>query len=317
MVRFLDKLLTDDTRRKAFAQKGSADIGYSVPGSGRFRLNVFRQLSGISMVARHIPTKIPDFNGLNLPPTLRKICDERRGLVLVTGTTGSGKSTTLASMLEYINQTKSCHILTIEDPIEFVLSSKKCVISQREIGESTDSFPTALRAALRQDPDIILIGEMRDVETIETALHAAETGHLVMSTMHTLDTTETVNRMVSVFPPHYQKEIRNLVSTVLRWVVSQRLLERADGKGRVPACEIMCVTPRIKDLIKENAGSREMLEDVAKNASVYGTQTFDQALMRMLHGKLITIEQALGACSNPADFKLRVSGISGQSDTNF
>ncbi len=235
----------------------------------------------------------------------------------MTGTTGSGKSTTLASMLEYINQTKSCHILTIEDPIEFVLSSKKCVISQREIGESTDSFPTALRAALRQDPDIILIGEMRDVETIETALHAAETGHLVMSTMHTLDTSETVNRMVSVFPPHYQKEIRNLVSTVLRWVVSQRLLERADGKGRVPACEIMCVTPRIKDLIKENAGSREMLEDVAKNASVYGTQTFDQALMRMLHGKLITIEQALGACSNPADFKLRVSGISGQSDTNF
>lgn len=317
MAAFLDKLITDDRKRKTFAETGSVDIGYSLRSLARFRFNVFRQYQGLSLVGRVIPKRIPNFRELNLPAVAEKIAKERRGLVLVTGTTGSGKSTTLASMLDYVNQTRPSHILTIEDPVEFQFEGRMSMINQREIGDSADTFPSALRAALRQDPDTILIGELRDTETIETALQAAETGHLVMSTMHTIDTVETIDRAVAVFPPHAQDQIRHLVAEVISWVVSMRLLPRKDGSGRVPACEILHATPRIRELIHEKAGRQAILEVVAKGHKIYGMQTFDQSLLKLYASETISMETALENCSNPADFKLRISGIAGAEDADF
>jgi len=314
---FLDKLLADDRKRRIFAESGSVDVGYNLRDIARFRFNVFRQYQGVTLVGRVIPRRIPSFRELCLPVATEKIARERRGLVLVTGTTGSGKSTTLASMLDYINQTRPSHILTIEDPVEFQFEGRMSMVNQREIGSSADNFASALRAALRQDPDTILIGELRDTETIETALQAAETGHLVMSTMHTIDTVETIDRAVAVFPPHAQEQIRHLVAEVISWVVSMRLLPRKDGSGRVPACEVLHATPRIRELIQEKAGRQAILEVVAKGHKVYGMQTFDQSLIKLYAAGTISLETAMENCSNPSDFKLRVSGIGGSEDADY
>ncbi len=234
--------MMNQTQREKFKAKNEADFAYGVPGLGRFRVNVFMQRGTVGTVMRAIPTKIASIEELTLPPVISKLAQEPRGLILVTGTTGSGKSTTLASMIDYINSTRTEHIMTIEDPIEFLHRDKKSLVNQREVGMDTESFSLALRSALRQDPDIILVGEMRDYDTISTALTAAETGHLVLSTLHTVDAVETINRIISVFPPYQQKQVRLQLSAVLKGVVSQRLIPRADGKGRAPACEILVVT---------------------------------------------------------------------------
>lgn len=317
MTAFMDRLITDDRKRKIFGETGAVDVSYSLRDVARFRFNIFRQIQGISVVGRVIPRRIPDFSDLNLPPVMEKIAKERRGLVLVTGTTGSGKSTTLASLLDHINQSRPCHILTIEDPVEFLVEGRMSMINQREIGDSADTFPSALRAALRQDPDTILIGELRDTETIETALQAAETGHLVLSTMHTTDTVETIDRAVGVFPPHAQDQIRRLVAEVISYVVSMRLLPLKDGSGRIPACEVLHATPRIRELIHEKASRHSILDVIAKGHKVYGMQTFDQALLKLYATGAISLEVAMDHCSNPADFKLRISGISGTEDADY
>lgn len=314
---FLDLLLVDDSKRKTFAEDGSVDVGYELTDQGRFRINVFRQYTGTSIAIRVIPNNIKTIRDLHLPQVLEQVADTRRGLVLVTGTTGSGKSTTLAAIINHINGSRPDHIITIEDPVEFVIPEQKCIVNQREIGSDASSFERALRAALRQDPDIILIGELRDKETIEIALQAAETGHLVFSTMHTIDAVETLNRAVAVFPPHDQDNIRSLFASVVQWIISMRLLERLDGKGRVPAAEILKATPRVRELIAAKAGPQEIKDTIAKGFKVYGTQTFDQCLMGLYFKKLITLDHALAHCSNPSDFKLRVSGVAGQSDGNF
>jgi twitching motility protein PilT len=252
-----------------------------------------------------------------LPKVLEKIAGEQRGLVLVTGTTGSGKSTTLAAMIDHINAIETCHIMTIEDPIEFLIRDKRSIVNQREVGVDTMSFGQALKSALRQDPDVILVGEMRDLETIETALTAAETGHLVMSTLHTLDATETINRIISAFPPYQQKQVRLQLGSVLKAVISQRLVPRADGRGRVPAIEVLLATARVRELIEDKDRTKEIHDAIAQGHVSYGMQTFDQSLMSLLRSNLITYEEALRQATNPDDFALRVSGISGTSDSKW
>jgi twitching motility protein PilT len=303
-------LLMADRHRQQLAQDGSADCAYELPGVARFRVNIFRQYTGVSIAFRTIPTEIKAIRDLSLPGVLDDVAREKRGLILVTGTTGSGKSTTLAALLNQINQDTAGHIITIEDPVEFVLPDGNCIINQREIGSSAVSFATALRGALRQDPDVIMMGEMRDRETIEIALQAAETGHLVLSTMHTIDAAETLNRAVAVFPPHDQEQIRHLFADVLRWVISQRLLPKVDGTGRVPAVEVLKNTPRMRELIIEQAGAREIAELIEKSTKVYRTQSFDQCLMVLYKRRQITLDVALENCSNPSDFKLKISGVS-------
>jgi twitching motility protein PilT len=269
------------------------------------------------MVFRAISFGIPSLETLNLPLVLKKISAEERGLVLVTGTTGSGKSTTLAAMIDYINESRTCNIITVEDPVEFLHRDKKSIISQRELGFDTLSFSSALKGALRQDPDVILVGEMRDLETIETAMHAAETGHLVMSTLHTLDAAETINRIISVFPPYHQRQIRMQLSGVLKAVISQRLVPRADGKGRVPAVEVMIGTARIRECIDDKEKTKLIPEAIAQGHVNYGMQTFDQSLMQLLTKKMITYEEAMRQSSNPDDFALKISGISSTSDATW
>jgi twitching motility protein PilT len=239
---------------------------------------------------------------------------EPRGLILVTGTTGSGKSTTLAAMIDHINSNKTCHLMTIEDPIEFLIRDKRSIVNQREIGVDSLSFASALRAALRQDPDVILVGEMRDLETIETALTAAETGHLVMSTLHTIDATETITRIVSVFPPHQQAQVRLQLASVIKGIISQRLVPRADAKGRVPATEILVSTARVRECIGEKDRTREIPDAIAKGFTTYGMQTFDQSLMALVKSGLVTYEVALRNVSNPDDFALRFKGVEATSD---
>ncbi|MCB0309132.1 MAG: type IV pilus twitching motility protein PilT [Bdellovibrionales bacterium] len=304
-------------QRERFKEMCETDLAYGVPGIGRFRVNVFQQRSSVGIVFRVIPFKIATLDELVLPKVIEKIAMEPRGLVLVTGTTGSGKSTTLASMIDYINARRTAHILTIEDPIEYLIRDKRSVINQREIGVDTRSFADALRAALRQDPDVILVGEMRDLETIETAMTAAETGHLVVSTVHTLDATETVNRIVTVFPPHQQKQIRLQLASVLRGVISQRLIPRIDGKGRVPACEIMVSNSRIRDLIEHEERTKEIHGAIQQGFVSYGMQTFDQSLLSLCKQNRITYEEALRQCTNPDDFALRMKGVSSTSDTSW
>lgn len=296
-------------QREQFQQSLDVDLSYGVPGVGRFRVNVFQQRGSIGMVFRVIPFKVKTLEELLMPDVIRKIAEERRGLVLVTGATGSGKSTTLAAMVDYINSTRTSHIVTIEDPIEFLIRDKKSIINQREVGNDTTTFSRALKAALRQDPDVILMGEMRDLETIEIAMMAAETGHLVMSTLHTTDAAESVNRIMTAFPPHQRDQARYQFANLVKGVISQRLIPRADGRGRVPAVEVMLATARIRELIMEKATTRTITENIAKGFVAYGMQTFDQSLMNLLQGGLITYEEALNQCSNPDDFALRVSGV--------
>ncbi len=306
--------IMNNYQKERFKEFNELDLAYGVPGLGRFRVNVFQQRGTIGIVFRVIPFKINSIEQLLLPKVLEKIAVEERGLILVTGTTGSGKSTTLAAMVDHINTHKTCHVMTIEDPIEFLIRDKRSIINQREVGVDTMSFPQALKSALRQDPDVILVGEMRDLETIETALLAAETGHLVLSTLHTLDAAETINRIISVFPPYQQKQVRMQLGAVLRAVISQRLLPKADGRGRVAALEILIATTRVRELIEDKDRTKEIPDAMVQGHITYGMQTFDQALMGLLKQNLISYEEALRACTNPDDFALRVSGISGTSD---
>jgi twitching motility protein PilT len=321
----LKRLMQEDTIAMAFSIMSSRqkekfknnyeiDIAYSVPGLGRFRCNIFQQRGTVGMVLRVIPVKILSIRELMLPVVLEKICEERRGLILCTGTTGSGKSTTLAAMIDYINSHRTEHIMTVEDPIEFLHRDKKSIVNQREIEVDTKSFSQALRSALRQDPDVILVGEMRDYETIETALTAAETGHLVLSTLHTMDATETVNRIISVFPPHQQKQIRLQLAAVLKAVVSLRLLPRADGLGRVPAAEVMISTAYIRDCIENKEKTKLIKDAISQGTSQYAMQTFDQSLYLLYKNGLITLDEALRRASNPDEFRLKLSGIQSTSD---
>ncbi|MCH8131376.1 MAG: type IV pilus twitching motility protein PilT [Myxococcales bacterium] len=301
-------------QKQHFEETREVDLAYGIAGLGRFRVNCFQQRGSVGVVFRVIPFGVKSIENLFLPKVIERIALENRGLILVTGTTGSGKSTTLASMIEYINANRTCHIMTIEDPIEFLIRDRRSIVNQREIGVDTQSFSTALRSALRQDPDVILVGEMRDFETIETAIIAAETGHLVMSTLHTLDATETINRIISVFPPYQQKQIRLQLSSILRAVISQRLVPRADGKGRVPAMEVMVTTARIRECISDKDRTKEIADAIAKGFTTYGMQSFDQSLMQLVKQKLVTYEEALKNVSNPDDFALRFRGIGGTSD---
>jgi len=297
------------TLREKFKEQHEVDLAYSVSGLGRFRCNVFQQRGTIGMSFRVIPMDSATIGDLGLPAVIRSIAAEERGLILVTGTTGSGKSTTLAAMIEEINNTRTAHIITIEDPIEHLHRDNKSIVNQREVGADTNSFTQALRSALRQDPDVILLGEMRDFETIETALLAAETGHLVLSTLHTLDATETINRIVAVFPPHYQKQVRTQLASVLRAVVSMRLLPRLDGKGRVPAVEVLITTPFIRDCIMDKDKTHLIPGAIAQGTSQYGMQSFDQSIFSLFEQKLVSYEEAMRWASNVDEFKLKVQGI--------
>ncbi len=294
--------------REKFKDSHEVDLAYSVAGLGRFRCNAFQQRGTIGMTFRVIPFRVATIPELTLPPVLKRITQEQRGLVLVTGTTGSGKSTTLAAMIDEINSSQTVNVMTIEDPIEYLHRDKRSIICQREVGIDTKSFAQALRSALRQDPDVILVGEMRDHETIETALLAAETGHLVLSTLHTLDAAETIGRIVSVFPPHQHQQVRIQLGSVLRAVVSQRLIPKADGKGRVPAVEVMIVTPFIRDCIIDKDKTHLIRGAIAQGTSQYGMQTFDQSIYFLYEQRLITQEEALRWASNPRRVQAAAAG---------
>ena len=295
--------------RDTFTDIHEVDLAYSVAGLGRFRCNTFQQRGTIGMTFRVIPMRVLTIEQLLLPPVLKRIATEERGLVLVTGTTGSGKSTTLAAMIDDINSTRTSHVMTVEDPIEFLHRDKRSIISQREVGVDTSSFSQALRSALRQDPDVILVGEMRDFETIETALLAAETGHLVFSTLHTLDATETINRIIAVFPPHQQQQVRIQLAGVLKAVISQRLIPKADGTGRVPAVEVMVSTAFIRDCIVDPSKTHLIRNAIAQGTSQYGMQTFDQSIFRLYEQKLISKEDALRWASSVDEFKMKMQGV--------
>ena len=306
--------LMNDWQKERFIKNREVDMGYEVYGMGRFRINLFQQRGKLRIAPRIVPFQIKSPEELYLPSSIANIALEQRGLILVTGTTGSGKSTTLASMIDLVNNQRNCHIITIEDPIEFVHEDKKSIVDQREIGSDTNTFSSALRVALRQDPDVILVGEMRDFETIETALTASETGHLVMSTLHTLNATETINRIISVFPPYHQKQVRLQLAGVIRGVVSQRLVPKSDGIGRVPAVEVLVSTARVKECIIDKDKTNEINDAISKGYTTYGMQSFDQSLMLLMKENLITYEEALKHCTNPDDFALRVKGILSASD---
>jgi twitching motility protein PilT len=309
--------MMNQRQRQIFEENWEVDLAYAIPGLGRFRVSAYHQRGTVAMVFRVITMTIPSLEGLNLPPVLKKICAEERGLVLVTGTTGSGKSSTLAAMIDHINQNRTCNIITVEDPVEFLHRDNKSIISQREVGCDTHTFANALKGALRQDPDVILVGEMRDLETIETAMTAAETGHLVMSTLHTMDAAETINRIIGVFPPYHQRQVRIQLAGLLKAVISQRLVPKADGKGRVPAVEIMLGTARVRECIDDENKTKEIHDAIAQGFVSYGMQTFDQSLMKLLTSGLISYDEAMRQSSNPDDFALKMSGISSTSDASW
>ncbi len=311
----LRQILTDPRLLEEFEREGEVDFAYSVAGLSRFRVNAFRQRGSISIACRAIPFQVRSIEDLGLPPAIRRLADEQRGIVLLTGTTGSGKSTTLAAMVDHINSTRPRHVITLEDPIEYLHRDKRSIVNQREVGADTESFARAMRRVLRQDPDVILIGEMRDEETVRTALAAAETGHLVLSTLHTLDATETVNRIIDFFPPHLQHQARVMLAATLRGVVGQRLVLRSGGKGRVAVCEVLVSTGRVQDLIL-NPQETGRLTEVISEGEYYGMQTFDQALLGHVMEGRIDEATAFEYASSPHDFKLmlaargqRASGI--------
>src|SRR6478672_4840934 len=306
--------IMNDYQRQKFKETQEVDLAYGVPGLGRFRCNIFQQRGTVGLVLRVIPMQIRTIDELGLPPVLKKIAEEERGLVLVTGTTGSGKSTTLAAMIDHVNRTRCAHVMTVEDPIEFLHRDQQSIINQREVAVDTRSFAWALRSALRQDPDVILVGEMRDFETIETALLAAETGHLVFSTLHTLDATESINRIIAVFQPHQQKQVRLQLAAVLKGVISQRLMPSADHKSRVPAVEVMVTTAFIRDCIVDKEKTSQIHGAIAQGTSQYGMQTFDQSIFGLYQQGLIAYEEALRWASNVDEFKLKVQGISTTAD---
>ena len=316
-VRSMCESIMNDRQRATFEDTNEIDLAYGVPGLGRFRVNVFMQRNSVSAVFRAIPFKIATLDDLLMPQILKSISEESRGLVLVTGATGSGKSTTLAAMIDHINSHRTVHVVTIEDPIEYLHRDRKSIINQREVGFDTVGFAPALKSSLRQDPDVILVGEMRDLETAETALAAAETGHLVLSTLHTIDAPETIARIVSMFPPHQQRHVRMQLANVLKGVVSQRLIPRIEGTGRVAAVEVMISTGRVRELIDDQEKTVQLRDTIAKGYTTYGMQTFDQALMDLVKRKVISYDEALRQSSNPDDFKLKFSGIDSTSDASW
>jgi twitching motility protein PilT len=313
-----EKALQDIAEARSLAEfeaEGETDFSYELAGVSRFRVNSFKQRGAISIVCRAIPFEIRSIEQLGLPDVVRSMAEEARGIILVTGTTGSGKSTTLAAMIDHINQTRSRHIVTLEDPIEYLHADKRSIVNQREVGSDTKSFGQAMRRVLRQDPDVILIGEMRDEETVRTALSAAETGHLVLSTVHTLDATETINRIIDFFPPHLQQQARVMLSSTLKGAIAQRLVPDITGEGRVPASEILVVTGRVQDLIL-NPEETGKITEVISEGEYYGMRTFDQALLTYTMEGRISEETAMDYASSPHDFKLmlaakgqRASGI--------
>ncbi len=301
-------------QKERFKTDFEIDASYQVPNLGRFRCSVFQQRGTVGLVLRVIPTRILTIRELLLPPVLEKICMEQRGLVLCTGTTGSGKTTTLASMVDHVNTLRNEHIMTIEDPIEYLHRDKKSIVNQRELDVDTKGFSVALRSALRQDPDVILVGEMRDAETIGTALTAAETGHLVLSTLHTLDATETINRIIAVFPPHQHRQIRLQLGAVVQAVISLRLMPRADGLGRVPAVEVLVRTDYIRECIENKEKTKYIKDAIKQGTSQYGMQTFDQSLYQLYKSGLITFDEAMRRATNPNEFRLKIQGIQSTSD---
>lgn len=296
------------------ARFGTADLSYSLPSRSRFRVNIFQQRGSFSIVMRVIPHEIPSFNSLNLPQHLSEICEMRNGIVLLTGPTGSGKSSTLAAIIDYINETKSYHIVTIEDPIEFLHSHKKCTINQREVGSDTKNFASALRAALRQAPKVILVGEMRDLETAEIALEAAETGHLVLSTLHTIDASKTVDRIVGLYPKNEEKIIRTRLAQTFRYIISQRLVPRADGKGRVAAVEILKSNPRTREYIEKGESDGKTLLDAMRDGEIDGMQDFDSVIRQMIEQNLVTLEDGLSFATNQNNLLLQLKGLASTED---
>jgi twitching motility protein PilT len=302
---------------KEFSEQKESDFALAVPGIGRFRVNAYQQRGTIAYALRTVPFQAKTISELNLPDVCERISLMPRGLILVTGITGSGKSTALASMLHYINQNRHANIITIEDPIEYLHRDIKSSINQREVGTDTNSFAQALRRVLRQDPDIILVGEIRDIDTLDTALKAAETGHLVFSTLHTTDATQTINRILSFYPPHQQEEVRYMVSTALKAIISLRLVRRADKKGRVPAAEILVNTEAVRDQIRDMTKALNIPQLIREGAVPYGMQSFDQSLMNWYQKGIISYDDALFAATNPAEFSLRLQGIASSSDTSW
>jgi twitching motility protein PilT len=314
--RCADQILTA-RQREAFAEKKEIDFAIGVQGLGRFRTNIFQQRGTLGFAFRAIPFEVPSLEELELPEVLQRVAVAPRGLVLVTGVTGSGKSTTLASLLRFMNDQRAVNIVTVEDPIEFLHRDAKAIISQREVGTDTHSFHDALRHVLRQDPDVIMLGEIRDRSSMETALKAADTGHLVLSTLHTTDAAQTIGRVISFFPPHQHAEIRNVLSMTLRAIVSLRLIPRADGRGRVPAAEVLVNTAAIAEMIRHGDQTQSISELIADGQAQYGMQTFDQSLMALYRGGLITLEGAMHYASNPSEFALRVSGVESMADSGW
>ena len=299
---------------KQLARSGTADLSYALPSRCRFRVNIFQQRGSFSIVMRVIPHDIPSFESLNIPPQLSEICNIRNGIVLLTGPTGSGKSSTLAAIIDHINETKSYHIVTIEDPIEFLHNHKKCTINQREVGSDTKDFASALRAALRQAPKVILVGEMRDLETAEIALEAAETGHLVLSTLHTIDASKTVDRIIGLYPKNEEKIIRMRLAQTFRYIVSQRLIPRGDGKGRVAAVEILRSNPRTREYIEKGESDGKSLLDAMRDGEIDGMQDFDSVIRRLIEQELITLEDGLSFATNQNNLLLQLKGLSSSDD---
>src|SRR5881227_2588150 len=312
--RALQEMLHDADKLGEFHAENEVDFSYSVEGLGRFRVNAFHQRGSVSIVMRAIPVTIKSVDELGLPDAVTALAEQERGIILLTGTTGSGKSTTLAAMIDHMNRTMKKHIITLEDPIEFLHPDRQCIINQREVGQDTASFKRALRRVLRQDPDVILVGEMRDEETVSTALSAAETGHLVLSTLHTVDAPETINRIIDFFPPHMNQQVRAMLAGTLKAVISQRLVKRADTHGRVACCEILRMTGRVRDMIM-NPEETGKLSDVVAEGAYYGMQTFDQALLAHVQAGRVAMEEALRAATHPHDFKLMVAS-DGQRSTS-
>ncbi len=303
--------------KETFIEQKEADFGFGVKGVGRFRVNIYKQRGTIAIAIRAIPFDIMGIDELHLPDVLKKICSAPRGLIIVTGTVGSGKSTTIAAMLEYINQTRRTNIITIEDPIEFLFRDKKSIIHQREVGSDTDSYNGSLRYLLRQDPDIIMIGEIRDPESMYTAIRAANTGHLVFTTLHTTDALQTINRILSFFPGDLQNEVRNLLSVTLRAIISQRLIPTRDGKGRVPATEILVNNETVKEAIIDPSKSHDIKMSIEKGETIYGMHSFDQSIFRLYDKGLISYEDALKGASTPTDFERRLKGLDSSDSNNF
>ncbi len=316
-IRNIVNTLIPHHKKDELEKKGHVDLGYEFPGPTRCRVNIFSQRGSLSISMRIIPDRIRSFQELNLPDTVRKLSEETKGLILVTGVTGSGKTTTLAAMVDYINSTRKAHIITIEDPIEFTFEDKLSIVNQREVGQDVESFVEGLRSALRQDPDVILIGEIRDLETMRTALMAAETGHLVLSTVHTLDSVETVNRLLSMFPEHLQEGVRFQLAGVLKGIISQRLIKRKDGSGMVPAVEILVSTSRVRECIQDKTKTHELLDAIEKGRETYGMISLDQSLLELVKNDIVSFEEALKYCKNEVDFTLRYRGLEGEESRNL